>query len=96
MEKLLLLFPLFTALMRKAPSMLQLCAATTRPPCHSPLRSELMGRPQTGKTDGETGQMLVRAKGSSFLNAVLRSPQLVLKRKVKEKQLLSVCMYVYV
>lgn len=50
MEKLLLLFPLFTTLMWKAPSMLQLCVAMTRPPCHSPLVTELMGRPQKRKT----------------------------------------------
>lgn len=50
MEKLLLLFPLFTTLMWKAPSMLQLCVAMTRPPCHSPLVTQLMGRPQRRKT----------------------------------------------
>lgn len=41
----------------KAPSMLQLRVAMTRPPCHSPPLSELMGRPQTRKTDGGKRQM---------------------------------------
>lgn len=72
MEKLLLLFPLFTALMGKALSVLQLCAAMTRPPCHSPLRCELMGRPQTRKTDGDRSQMLPR-RTKAFLSSVLTS-----------------------
>ena len=62
MEKLLLLFPLFTTLMWKAPSMLQLCVAMTRPPCHSPLVTELMAQPQNRKTDGGKRLVLVRTQ----------------------------------
>lgn len=60
MEKLLLPFPLFPTLMWKAPSMLELCVAMKRPPCHSPLVSELMGRPRLRTTDGGKSQILGR------------------------------------
>lgn len=40
--------------------MLQLCVAMNRPPCHSPLVSELMGRPRVRATDGGKSQILGR------------------------------------
>lgn len=40
--------------------MLQLCVAMNRPPCHSPLVSELMGRPRVRTTDGGKSQILGR------------------------------------
>jgi len=53
--------------------MLQLCVAMTGPPCHSPLASELMGRPPGGGRRMEEGGEGGReagvdggAKGSSF------------------------------
>lgn len=57
----------------KAPSMLQLRVAMTRPPCHSPPVSELMGRPQARKTDGGKAKCW---EGQSSQKAPVTRPQI--------------------